>query len=80
MFKPIGYIVKDMSSGSWNGEVYFCPAHAMRESDLPHSEPVFFSRFFKFMTKFFGNGVPKTKKRPKLNKTASNIVTSGSEW
>lgn len=80
MFKPIGYIVRDIGSGEDTNEVYFCPTHMMRESDLPYSEPVFFSRFFKFMTKFFGNGVPKTKKRPKLNKTASNIVTSGTEW
>ena len=78
MFKPIGYIVRDIGSGEDTNEVYFCPAHMMRESDLPYSEPVFFSRFFKFMTKFFGNGIP--KKRPKLNKTASNIAISGTEW
>ena len=73
MFKPIGYIVTDD-----NNEVFFCPTHLMRESNLSRSEPVFFSRFGKFMTKIFGTGIP--KKRPKLNKTASNIQTSGTEW
>mgnify|MGYP000509384675 CR=1 FL=1 len=80
MFKPIGYIVKDMGSGSWNGEVYFCPAHAMRYEDLKDAEPVFFSRTFKILSKMLSNGPVKTKKRPKLNKTASNIATSGTEW
>ena len=74
MFKPIGYIVPDD-----NGEVFFCPTHLMREHYLSRgAEPVFFSRFGKFMLKFFGNGIP--KRRPKLNKTASNITTSGTEW
>ena len=75
MFKPIGYICKDTNTN----EVFFLPTYMMREKYLEEgAEPVFFSRFGKFMTKFFGNGIP--KKRPKLNKTASNITTSGTEW
>ena len=75
MFKPIGYICKDINTG----EAFFLPTHMMKKQYLAEgAEPVFFNRFFKFMTKFFGTGIP--KKRPKLNKTASNITTSGSEW